>query len=120
MSCSSLSVGVDAKHAYAWFSSTSDSLSHLEQLAKSDFGSPREVAVSSTVLSLVAPIATDANYVYFRMNNGLYRAPSSSGAPTLIANLTGRLTGLTVANGVLYWIDQGASDSDGGLYRLVL
>ncbi|HVW23817.1 MAG TPA: hypothetical protein VHC69_00510 [Polyangiaceae bacterium] len=120
MSCSSLSVGLDAKHVYAWFSSTSDSLSHLEQLAKSGFGSPREVAVSATVLSLVAPIATDANYVYFRMNGGLYRAPSSSGAPTLIANMTGRLTGLTVANGVLYWLDQGASDSDGSLYRLVL
>jgi hypothetical protein len=112
-------VAVDEKYAYAWFYDGTGMV-HLEQLTKPSFSNPREIS-SGTVSSFVTPMATDANYVYFSKDQGLYRAPTKAkGAPSLIMHATATITGVTVSNGVLYWLDTGSSAMDGTLYRLVL
>jgi hypothetical protein len=112
-------VAVDAKYAYAWFYDTFGVL-HLEQLTKPNFTNPREIT-SGTVSSIRTPLAVDANHVYFVKDQGLYGAPTNTtGAPSLIQNAVGTISGVAVSNGVLYWLDTGSSATDGRLYRLVL
>jgi len=119
LTVSSRYVGLDAQHVYAWLYDGTGT-THLQQLTKPAFHMLRGVATSA-VESFTAPIVADGSNVYFGESGGLYRvSANTSGSPISIANLTGALTGLTIANGVLYWLDQGASDADGVLYRLVL
>jgi hypothetical protein len=113
-------VAVDAKYAYAWFYSSSGAV-YLEQLTKPSFGNSRDIASSSNINSFTAPLAADANDVYFIKDKALYRAPTNTNdAPSLIANPVGDISGIAVSNGVLYWLDTGSSSMDGTLYRLVL
>jgi hypothetical protein len=112
-------VAVDAQHAYAWLYSP-DGVVHLWQLAKPTFRMLQEIT-ASTIDSFTAPLFADGSYVYFGKNGGLYRASTTTSAPaTLVANLVGSLSAVTVANGALYWLDTGKGAADGSLNRLVL
>jgi hypothetical protein len=112
-------LALDAQHVYAWWYDGISTL-HLEQMLKPGFRFLGEVTTSS-LDSLTAPLVSDGKNVYFGKTGGLYRVSSTKAeTPTLVAKVAGSITGLSLSNGALYWLDQGASDSDGSLHRLVL
>jgi len=66
-------------------------------------------------------MVSDGNYVYFRKDDGLYRASTTTRASaTLIANVVGLVSDLAIGNGVLYWLDIGKGTDDGSLNQLAL
>ncbi len=112
-------VALDAQHAYVWYSDSAGLL-HLCETLKPGFRFLYELA-SSTADSGKGPMVSDGTYVYFRKEDGLYRA-ATTGAHrvTLVAKVVGQITDLAIDDGVLYWLDGGNEIADGSLNRLVL
>ena len=110
-------LALDATHVYMWETGTTAGVVQLTQRSKALEGTPTVLATSQSRFSF--PLATDADWVYFGQDDGVYRVRNTGGAPVKLAPAIG-VPALVVWKGVVYWTEGGKDVDSGSLRKLAV
>jgi hypothetical protein len=110
-------LAIDASHVYAWFGQDSSSPTHLVQMTKPSLASPVELAQAKAGQAM----RSFAGYIYFVDSDGLYRVSvDKSAGATRIAASTAAIAGMVVADGAVYWAENGTALGTGTIKKLAV